>query len=298
MPNYNQPMAEVFGYPIDNVTQDAVDARTNKLCPFKGAGVPCTKDRINAPLGVCSAYHPVGGIQPAITCPSRFLEGGVMFRTVAEHYFGTGLTPGNDWFAVREQTLVNDAFESAGDIDWVVVRLDGDEIVDYVPLEVQAVYNFGNTRRPFEAFMRSPTTGASFTWPKNSDYPHPDFTSSTRKRLAPQLVRKGTILHGWKRKIAVAVDAPLFDTIRNSLAAAAVSADQSELAWFIFDLVHDPADNAYRLEHAETVHTRFDLAMEAIAKIEAGSEATFLASLKARYRDQAFPKKIRARKAT
>lgn len=49
-----QPLAEVFGYPLDNFSADAIRTRTDHLCPF-GNNVPnCTKDKIADPLGVCS----------------------------------------------------------------------------------------------------------------------------------------------------------------------------------------------------------------------------------------------------
>jgi hypothetical protein len=51
-----QPLAEVFGYPINNLSADAKRAREHRLCPFGNKVPNCTKDKAADPLGVCSAY--------------------------------------------------------------------------------------------------------------------------------------------------------------------------------------------------------------------------------------------------
>ena len=93
-------LAEVFGFPADVRDPDVELFRSQQLCPFRplhadarrdlstpDALTPftqqfarCTKDSKVAPLGICSVY--VGG-QPAITCPVRFSEGGVMLAAAA-----------------------------------------------------------------------------------------------------------------------------------------------------------------------------------------------------------------------
>jgi Restriction endonuclease NotI len=45
-----QPLAEVFGFPIDNVSSDADRYRKNKLCPFNNKVPSCTKDKAENPL--------------------------------------------------------------------------------------------------------------------------------------------------------------------------------------------------------------------------------------------------------
>jgi len=40
-----QPLAEVFGFPIENVSSDADRYRKNKLCPFNNKVPSCTKDK-------------------------------------------------------------------------------------------------------------------------------------------------------------------------------------------------------------------------------------------------------------
>jgi hypothetical protein len=65
------PLAEVFGFPIDNLSIDANRYRKNKLCPYNNKVPSCTKDKANNPLGVCSVYDKYN---ITITCPIRFRE--------------------------------------------------------------------------------------------------------------------------------------------------------------------------------------------------------------------------------
>jgi hypothetical protein len=45
MPNH--PLAEVFGYPTDNLSAAAERYRHNKLCPYNNKVPSCTKDKAN-----------------------------------------------------------------------------------------------------------------------------------------------------------------------------------------------------------------------------------------------------------
>src|SRR5574337_79798 len=49
------PLAEVFGFPVSNMSQDAVNHREGRLCPYHNpSGLNCTKSSATDPLGVCS----------------------------------------------------------------------------------------------------------------------------------------------------------------------------------------------------------------------------------------------------
>ncbi len=47
--NSNQPLAEVFGFSIDNQSERAIRYRENKLCPFNNIVSNCTKNSIEFP---------------------------------------------------------------------------------------------------------------------------------------------------------------------------------------------------------------------------------------------------------
>ena len=65
-----QPLAEVFGFPIDNLGETASHFRQHKLCPYNNRVPSCTKNNILNPLGVCSVFDSDHAV---ITCPVRFL---------------------------------------------------------------------------------------------------------------------------------------------------------------------------------------------------------------------------------
>jgi hypothetical protein len=83
---------------------------------------------------------------------------------------------------------------SAGNIDVVIVRLNKGRIVDYGAIEVQGTYISGNITNPFQRFMKDQVTNATMIC-GGKNLPRPDYLSSSRKRLAPQLLYKGFILN-------------------------------------------------------------------------------------------------------
>src|SRR3989304_3249395 len=187
----NHPLAEVFGYSITDFSEEAVRFRHNRLCPFNNKVPSCTKDKANNPLGVGSIYNKK---DPVITCPVRFREGWIIAEDAASFFF----PPGSKWTSLTEVRLKDKAGKSAGNINVVLVSYDDSgKVTDFGVLEVQAVYISGNVRNPFEDFISGPAGGRAFDWTGRPNYPTPDYLSSSRKRLAPQLIFKGGILDMW-----------------------------------------------------------------------------------------------------
>lgn len=79
------PLAEVFGFPIENDSPKAQRYRRQKLCPYNNKVPNCTKDKANNPLGVCSVRHNGTSV---ITCPTRFREDWLIIEQAAEFAFG------------------------------------------------------------------------------------------------------------------------------------------------------------------------------------------------------------------
>src|SRR5947209_822841 len=50
MPHKTHPLVEVFGFPVDNFSEEADRYRTKKLCPFNNKVPNCTKDKASDPL--------------------------------------------------------------------------------------------------------------------------------------------------------------------------------------------------------------------------------------------------------
>jgi hypothetical protein len=270
------PLAEVFGYKIDDMSADAKQHRKEKLCPFNNGVVRCTKVSRPNPLGVCSVYEE-GLETPTICCPVRFREGvkdkWLGLNEAADFFFPSGTR----WMPLGEVKLHNKSGVSAGNIDMVLVALGAnDQVVNFGAMEIQSVYNTGNIRDPFEAYMKDPSVGAAFDWSRKEKYPSPDFLSSTRKRLMPQLLSKGEILQAWKTKQAILVDERFYQHVPDF---KEVPPRDAEVVWLICTLDYNAKDNRYHLVLKKRVYTRFKEMLTEFAKSEAGDAKDFIEQL-------------------
>jgi len=265
-----QPLAEVFGFPVDNHSDEAKRCRAHSLCPYNNKVANCTKDKANDPLGVCSI---VDGAQVVITCPIRFRERWIIAEQAAAFFF----PPGARWTTLTEVRLKDKTGGSAGNIDVVICSYDeAGRVTDFGALEVQAVYISGNVRNPFRHYMQAPARRSSMDWSARPNYPHPDYLSSSRKRLAPQLIFKGGILNAWGKKSAVALNRGFFLTLPPLSEVNPIDAD---IAWFIYDLEKDSKKNVYALRQWKTVYTRFRESLSKITRSEPGNIDDFLGVL-------------------
>jgi Restriction endonuclease NotI len=271
------PLAEVFGYPLDNQSAKAALARKNQLCPYNNKVPNCTKDKAKNPLGVCSVFH---NGAPAITCPVRFREDWTITSDAASFFFGDTVS----WSSLTEVRLTDGYGKSAGNIDVVLVAYDAQEkIIDFGALEVQAVYISGNVREPFEYFMADPKKRQDMDWTSQPNYPPPDYLSSSRKRLAPQLMFKGGIMNEWGKKSAVALSKAFFDTLP---ALQRVPKAEASVAWFIYDLVLNERAQKYELTKVDEVFTRFEEALLRITTTKAGPLNKFIDQLQNKLDEQ------------
>lgn len=228
MPSHKQPLAEVFGHLVTDHTKKATRYRSHRLCPFNNKVPSCTKDKAKNPLGVCSIYHED---QPVITCPIRFREEWIIADDAASFFFDESAT----WSSLTEVRLNDANGKSAGNIDVVLVAYDEQgQVYDFGALEIQAVYISGNVRDPFEHYMRDPRARAQMDWSNETNYPRPDYLSSSQKRLAPQLLCRSEIFHRWGKKIAVALNRGFFNTLPR---LHEVSKGEADIAWMVYDVV-------------------------------------------------------------
>ena len=272
----SQPLAEVFGFRVDDLSDEATRYRRLKLCPFHNKAPNCTKDKANDPLGVCSIHHLPSGHgaekQVVITCPTRFRQNWSIAEDAAAFFFPNG----NRWTSLQEVKLEDKNGASAGNIDFVLVAYDRDgSVTDFGALEVQSVYISGNVRRPFEHYIEDPANRIYMDWAKlGKYYPRPDFLSSSRKRLVPQLLYKGGILNAWGKKQAIALQRSFFETLPR---LPQVSPEHAEIAWLLYDL--KPGALGYELVLSETVYTEFNPAMSRITVPQVGEIDVFVALL-------------------
>ena len=261
-------MAEVFGYAIGDTSKEAERHRRYKLCPYGNISANCTKDKQKDPLGVCSIFD-AGRV--IATCPVRFRENWIIATDAADFFF-----PSNaKWTTLSEIRLKDRDGGSAGNIDVILASYDdAGKILDFGALEVQAVYISGNIRNPFRKYMESPSENANMNWKEEESYPRADFLSSSRKRLAPQLIYKGGILKAWNKKSAVALDKHFYATLPKM---ATVEKSKADIAWLVYDFKFNGARFEQTLE--QTIYTEFHPALNTITQSKPGKLSDFVDSL-------------------
>ncbi len=262
--NIDQPLAEVFGFPITNETLRAKRYRDNKLCPFNNIVSNCTKNSIEFPLGVCSLQHKG---KPVIICPIRFREDWTIVTDAAGFIFDNNAK----WTHVGEIRLNDKHGKSAGNIDYVLVSYDEKgRVIDFGSVEVQAVYISGNLTGPFTAYLEN--ASPQFVWTQAYKSPKPDYLSSSRKRLIPQIIAKGSILKQWNKKQVVALQTSFYNTLPT---LPEFDKSESDFAFFLYDLLPEKTTKTLSLKLQKIVYTKFASALEQIAKFEAGSISHF-----------------------
>ncbi len=264
----NHPLAEVFGFPTDNLSATAERYRKNKLCPYNNKVPSCTKDKAKDPLGVCSIFE---GEQVAITCPIRFRQDWLIVEDAAKFLFPANTT----WTSLQEIRL-NDAHgKSAGNIDFVLVAYDETgQITDFGSLEVQAVYISGNVRQPFAHYMTDREANKEMVWTATNV--RPDYLSSSRKRLVPQMLYKGSIFQAWQKRQTVALHRSFYETLPQ---LPEVTKDEGDIAWLVYDLEFMQTDNRYELVPYQIIYTQFGSALQTIITPEAGPVEDFVSGL-------------------
>ncbi|WP_304153270.1 NotI family restriction endonuclease [Phocaeicola plebeius] len=269
----NNPLSEVFGFPIENESQKANRYRINKLCPFGNIVPNCTKDKASDPLGVCSINH---GENHIITCPVRFREDWLIIEEAAKFAFPKEAL----WTSLSEIKLVDKNGQSAGNIDYVIVQYDNQgKIVDFASIEVQGVYITGNLRNAFIEYIKNPS--ANFLW-ESKNYPHPDYLSSSRKRLIPQMLSKGGIFKAWGKKQCVVLQKSFFDTLPT---LPVVDPEEADIAWFLYDLMLGE-DGMFHLTLVDVVYTEFDAALNAVIIPKPSDISMFIDVLQAKLDDK------------
>ncbi len=267
------PLAEVFGFRPQDMSAEAARYRKKRLCPFNNRVPNCTKDKANDPLGVCSIYEN-GDI--AVTCPVRFRQDWLIADHAAEFFF----PPDARWTSLTEVRLNDKHGRSAGNIDVVLVSYDDrGRVTDFGCCEIQAVYISGNVREPFAHYMERPASRHKMDWTGKPNYPRPDYLSSSRKRLAPQLLFKGQIISGWGKKLAVVVHRGFFEALPS---LPRVDKDKADMVWLVYEVRLDKRTNRYNLTKHEAVHTKFAPTMRRVTDPKPGQIRDFVDQLQTR----------------
>lgn len=235
-------ISEVFGYGVENLSDQAKAGRENKICPFRGTA--CTKSSKKDPIGICSLSD---GIHAASLCPVRFIEDDKIFIDAARLAFGEGVSFGV-FPEVRILKMADEEGRKIGKVDYILGKIDGGKISDFAALEVQAAYFSGEEiRSPLKYFLKNGRLDVA-----NSER-RPDFRSSAQKRLIPQLKLKVPVFRRWGKKFFVVVDSQFFSALPPFPTTTKAN---SEVTWLSYKIEKSGQD--YNMQDVDVIYSSWD----------------------------------------
>jgi hypothetical protein len=204
---------ELFGYAPDDMSPDAVRARSKHECPFLQSR--CikklhTKEKsgVQEASGVCTLLQKKAG--PVIICPIRlYADDYQILRDVADQAFPKNLelvvgseietfrreSPNKSCVVVfgqrwgKELRLPNRDKKKAGAyfVDWILAHISADgTLLGFVAVEVQSIDTTGN----YQAERRSHLDGLPFLGRTTANFNW----ENVNKRILPQIIYKGHVL--------------------------------------------------------------------------------------------------------
>lgn len=262
-----QPLAEVFGSPIDNNDTDACRNRKVHFCPYNNRVPNCTKDRANDPLGVCSVFHEQ---KATIICPIRFRENWLIIEDAAKIIFEEKV----NWTTITDVKMYDKYNTYIDTIEFVIVSFDEKgNIINFASLDTQAAFVNRNIRKNYNSYLENPQKYLAKD-PKEETFV--DYTSAIHQKIAPQLIYRGSIFHGWNKKAVLVIDAGFLNSLPKF---AEVSKENAEIIWLVYELEHNPEKNKFELKLKQTIYTLFEPTLFQITKVEAGVLEDFVAEL-------------------
>jgi hypothetical protein len=157
----SNPIAELFTVSTQHEEQDWRTLVTEQDCSYLNR--KCVKVRKSQPeiaIGTCTITHGAKVSQPIVICPHRFLERGQVFFDCL-HLLRLH-EPGNELHRVAEVEV------PGGSIDYFLVSVRDQKVIDFVGVEFQAVDTTGTLWPPRQQFLRDTglaiaedTTGAA-----------------------------------------------------------------------------------------------------------------------------------------
>lgn len=206
-------IVELFGYPARDISPQAREIRKRKGCPFIESR--CTKlDHLGQSTGVCSVYNPREN-EETVICPNRlYFDGYKVLVDVVQDAFGTGhaLIHPKQMRSIRQDgkkiVALGQNFGKEVRVpvpgggggkprrffytDWVLAQITAERrLGSYVGVEVQSIDITGNYRAAQAGYLRGssdpPASGHGLNW------------ENVNKRILPQIIFKGRVLHREKR---------------------------------------------------------------------------------------------------
>jgi hypothetical protein len=187
--------AEIFGYSWKSKTDEAMQYRTNYICPFTKEKCNKQSRLVDYPGGVCSVEYDNDVLA---LCPNRFLHNNVVFRDIALNYFKST----DNLVVFHEVKLKN-----FGSFDYVMAKHEpmSCTIVDFVIIEVQG-YQTTATGGLIEGLKDAMNGTIDAKKSYRFGLNHYDIV----KRTLIQMLHKGKVMEVWKQKIFWVIQDSLF----------------------------------------------------------------------------------------
>jgi hypothetical protein len=231
-------LAEVFGHPVDDDSEQARLDRRERRCPFLGQTCWKQSRLIDYPFGVCSVDY---NGETIATCPGRFRQDEKVFKDIADHYFGTrhNLIPFPEVSAsvtTPGGRRVNYVF------GYVLVKHKplSSQIEDFVVIQVQTVdtTKTGILVDALNDFVAGrdlqETYGLGLDW------------TDVWKDWFPQILRASVILESWGHQIYWVAQAPTYECLLDTHGLTGMAFDSVHSTVFmIYDMVQEGAECAF-----------------------------------------------------
>jgi hypothetical protein len=195
----NKDLVEIFGYVPDDLTPSVRSLWKLGACPFINKACVKSNHDSSVVYGTCSVTTTFGD---CIICPNRLYERGyATLRAVAEDAFGenTRFVLFDDYIKRRNErgVFVVALGQNSGkevkigrslSMDWVLAKIENNQLIEYVGIEVQSIDITNNYRDAWYAYKN--LTRSTETIPPSE---HGMNWANVHKRLIPQIIRKGVV---------------------------------------------------------------------------------------------------------
>jgi hypothetical protein len=295
MSNGRFPLAEVFGLPtVDHFdSQEDIQAVRERLrdkkCPFKQKRCHKIDDSGNA---ACTTFW---GDETIMTCPTRFEEGGKMFRHASDFIFGRNKEEPDVKILDEKRIYVTEGRYNDG--DFIIFDADSEE---FGLVEIHSVYNSNNTTEPYEEYADFIKNEHDiFEFDQDRSPPSPDISSAI-KRLVFQMISKGSVFKELDRRQVYVTQKSFYDhfgfdvenlgkppyyrsksdplspseskpphrlddyrTYENKEGEEKSEIEKPEVAWLIYELHLN--DGSYELTLSQEIYTTHDKLIDGIS---------------------------------
>lgn len=273
----NSPIVELFTHPIMANDTDWQTLIETQPCAYLGR--KCIKIRKSQPeiaIGTCSILHGVRQAQPIIICPHRFLERGQVF-TDCLHLL-TAHEAGNEIHRVAEVEI------PGGNVDYFLVSVRQNEIVDFVGIEFQALDTTGTLWPARQQFLTAMGVIPADTLPSGT---YGINWKMTAKTTMVQLHHKVETFEALGKHLVLVLQDSLLDYMRRAFSFDHVQGVSAAHTMHFHAYALQQVENEYRLTLASQFST--DAAGISTALGLQGGAALDLDVIKARLRSKLSP---------